>query len=64
MSLRWLKLRMFFESSRGIFPPILWCLCVQDLLKDFLDKKDKGELMIQKATSLLKTILKEVSAVL
>ena len=32
----------------------------QDLLKDFLDKKDKGELMIQKASNLLKTILKEV----
>ena len=40
----------------------MWCLYVQDLLKDFLDKKDRGELMIQKATSLLKTILKEVSA--
>jgi len=32
------------------------------LLKDFLDKKDKGELSIQKTTNLLKTILKEVSA--
>ena len=35
-------------------------LALQDLLKDFLDKKGKGELMIQKASNLLHTILKEV----
>ena len=36
-------------------------LCLEeDLLKDFLDKKEKGELLIQKTTNLLQTILKEV----
>lgn len=36
-------------------------LCLEeDLLKDFLDKKDNGELLIQKTTNLLQTILKEV----
>lgn len=32
----------------------------QDQLKDFLEKKERGELMIQKTSNLLKTILKEV----
>lgn len=32
----------------------------QDLLKDFLDKKEKGELLIQKTHSLHKTILNKV----
>ena len=36
---------------------------LQDLLKDFLEKKEKGELMIQKTSNLLTTILKEVSTV-
>lgn len=36
-------------------------LCLEeDLLKDFLEKKEKGELMIQKTSNLLTTILKEV----
>lgn len=33
---------------------------LQDQLKDFLDKKERGELMIQKTSNLLKTVLKEV----
>ena len=32
----------------------------QDKLKDFLDKKDRGELLIQKASNLLQSILKKV----
>ncbi len=36
----------------------------QDLLKDFLDKQDNGELLIQKATGLLETILKEVGIII
>lgn len=35
-------------------------VCLQDLLKDFLDRKEKGELLVQKSTNLLATILKEV----
>ncbi|XP_003386638.1 PREDICTED: cilia- and flagella-associated protein 161-like [Amphimedon queenslandica] len=36
-------------------------LCLEeDLLKDFLDKKEKGELHIQKAHNLLQTVLKKV----
>ena len=34
---------------------------LQDLLKDFLDKKEKGELMVQKSTNLLQTILTDVT---
>lgn len=52
----------WFLSHPANNSPQFCGVCVQDLLKDFLDKKDKGELMIQKATNLLKTILKEVSA--
>lgn len=33
---------------------------IQDLLKDFLDKKEKGELAIQKTHNLLQTILRPV----
>ena len=32
----------------------------QDKLKDFLDKKENGELLIQKASNLLHSILKKV----
>lgn len=44
------------HSTYSVMFSFLW----QDLLKDFLEKKDKGELMIQKTSNLLKTILKEV----
>lgn len=37
-----------------------YSLVLQDQLKDFLEKKERGELMIQKTSNLLKTILKEV----
>merc|ERR1712136_367242 len=37
-------------------------ICLEeDLLKDFLGKKERGELLIQKTNNLLSTILKEVS---
>ena len=45
------------HSSFGVYG----CITLQDLLKDFLEKKDNGELMIQKTSNLLKTILKEVA---
>ena len=36
-------------------------LCLEeDLLKDFLSKKDNGELMIQKTHNFLNTVLKKV----
>ena len=33
---------------------------LQDKLKDFLEKKESGELLIQKASNLLQNILKKV----
>ncbi|CAH3109679.1 unnamed protein product [Porites lobata] len=37
-------------------------ICLEeDKLKDFLDKKERGELLIQKASNLLQSILKKVS---
>lgn len=47
---------------------MLWCLFAcfpflnsfKDKLKDFLEKKEKGELLIQKAGNLLQSILKKV----
>lgn len=37
---------------------------MQDQLKDFLDKKDKNQLLIQKATNLLKTLLRPVCCIM
>ena len=34
---------------------------LQDQLKDYLDKKERGELTVQKKTNFIKTILKKVS---
>lgn len=36
-------------------------LIPQEQLKDFLDKQEKGELLVQKTHNLLKTILRKVS---
>ena len=38
-------------------------ICLEeDLLKDFLDKKDKGQLTIQKTHNFLNTVLKKVNS--
>ena len=34
---------------------------IQEQLKDFIEKQEKGELLIQKTHNLLKTILRKVS---
>ncbi len=49
---------MFNYSGSSYYSCIVWLL--QDLLKDFLDRKEKGELLVQKSTNLLQTILKEI----
>lgn len=36
-------------------------LLMQEIVKDFLDKKEKNQLLIQRSTNLLKTLLKPVS---
>lgn len=48
-------------SSRCLnFIVILFNSILQDKLKDFLEKKENGELLIQKASNLLQNILKQV----
>lgn len=42
------------------FNVILFNSFLQDKLKDFLEKKENGELLIQKASNLLQNILKQV----
>lgn len=34
---------------------------MQDLVKDFLDKKEKNQLLVQRSSNLLKTLLQPVS---
>lgn len=36
---------------------------MQDLVKDFLDKKEKNQLLVQRSSNLLKTLLQPVSIV-
>lgn len=56
-SLQYIKLagRLVNKSFYHYF-----CYNQKDKLKDFLDKKERGELLIQKASNLLGNILKKV----
>lgn len=59
---------MCLNISMQFCPPVLTVVVInasflfsfQDKLKDFLEKKEKGELLIQKASNLLQSILKKV----